>query len=201
MVKSTALEMDELKNYANPKAKLTRLLKDGSLIPLRRGLYADTKATSPRVIATALYGPSYISFQYALAVQGLIPERVTTVTCASYGKNKNKVFRTPLGTYYYYYLPAEVYPLGVNQEVEDDASYLIASREKALCDLVYKTPSVVTFKGMESLLLEDWRIEKDDLLALDVDFIEKIAPLYHRRSLNALTAWFRRKGRAETENG
>lgn len=184
---------DELKDYASPKARLTRLLKSGRLIQLRRGLFADTAAVSRRVIASALYGPSYISFEYALAAAGLIPERVTTVSSASFNKNKDKVFRTPLGEFRYYYLPAAVYPYGITMEEEDGASYLIASPEKTLCDMVYKTPDIITVKAMNDLLLEDWRIGMDALDKLDADFIRWIAPLYRRRAVLALSAWFTKK--------
>ncbi|GHT95939.1 hypothetical protein FACS1894141_5430 [Spirochaetia bacterium] len=193
MVKSHMSVTDELKDYASPKARLTRLLKSGRLIQLRRGLFADTAAVSRRVIASALYGPSYISFEYALAAAGLIPERVTTVSSASFNKNKDKVFRTPLGEFRYYYLPAAVYPYGITMEEEDGASYLIASPEKTLCDMVYKTPDIITVKAMNDLLLEDWRIGMDALDKLDADFIRWIAPLYRRRAVLALSAWFTKK--------
>jgi phage terminase large subunit-like protein len=182
--------MDELKEYTSPKSRLTRLVKSGKLIQLRRGLFVDTLATSQRVIAPVLYGPSYISFQYVLAAAALIPERTTVISSASFNKNKNKVFRTPLGEYRYYYLPSAVYPYGITMEMEDDAAYLIATPEKALCDLVYKTPDITTIASMNELLIENWRIERDDLLKLDYEFIKWIAPMYHRKSLNALSAWF-----------
>jgi predicted transcriptional regulator of viral defense system len=193
MVKFTAQVMAELQNYANPKAKLSRLLKTGTLVPLRRGLYADSAETSHRVIAAALYGPSYISFQYALSLCGFIPERVAVVTCASFRKNKNKVYRTPLGEYRYYCLPPEVYPYGITQETEEGAGYLIASAEKALCDLIYRTPSINSLAAMEDLLFLDWRMNEEDILALDTDFITQIAPLYRRKTLDTLLRWFKRR--------
>jgi phage terminase large subunit-like protein len=190
MIKTHLMVMDELKEYASPKARLTRLLKSGKLIQLRRGLFVDTPAMSRRVIAPILYGPSYISFQYALAAAGLIPERTPIISSASFNKNKNKVFHTPLGEYRYYYLPSAVYPYGITMEMEDDAAYLIATPEKALCDMVYKTPDITSIAAMNELLIENWRIERDDLLELDYEFIKWIAPLYHRKSLNALSGWF-----------
>jgi hypothetical protein len=75
-------------------------------------------------------------------------------------------------------------------EMEDGAAYLIATPEKALCDMVYKTPDITSIASMNELLIENWRIERDELLKLDYEFIEWIAPLYHRKSLNALCGWF-----------
>jgi hypothetical protein len=189
MVKSFALLEDELASYANPKTKLSRLVKAASLIQLRRGLYTDNKSEPPCVIAAALYGPSYVSFQYALSLAGLIPERVIAVTSASYNKAKNKVFRTPLGDFYYYCIPKAVYSFGVGLSDVGDESCLIAQPEKALCDLVYRTPSVTSKHAMAALLFEDWRLEESDILNLDRQFITSIAPLYKRKSVAAFAKY------------
>jgi len=193
MIKTHLMVMDELKAYASPKARLTRMLKSGELIQVRRGLFVDDPSISPRALAPILYGPSYISFQYVLASHGLIPERVTVITSASFNKNKDKVFHTPFCEYRYLYLPSAVYPYGIHQEEENDSSYLIASPEKALCDAVYKIPGVTSQDEMDRLLLEDWRMEQGELIKLDRDFISWIAPLYRRKSLTALAGWFQRK--------
>jgi hypothetical protein len=189
--------MENLKNYASPKAKLTRLLGAGKLIQVRRGLFVDDLAVSRRALAPLIYGPSYISFQYALASYGLIPERVEVITSASYNKNKDKQYRTPLGEYRYLYLPAAVYPYGLRLAEDDGASYLIASAEKALCDAVYKVPAATTVSQIQSLLLDDWRMDPGGLGALDRDFISWIAPMYGRKALQALAAWF--QGRQSDE--
>jgi len=189
MIHTTLSIMDQLSHYASPKARLTRLLKAGKLMQIRRGLYVDDPLTSPTVLAPLIYGPSYLSFQYALAFHGLIPEGVRVLTSASYDKNRDKLFRTPLGEFRYWYLPPAVYAYGLRLEEEQGCSYLIASPEKALCDAVYKVPRAVTLAEMHALLIEDWRMDRDALLKLDIDFIRWIAPLYKRRSLAALARW------------
>jgi hypothetical protein len=186
--------MESLKSYASPRARLTRLLGAGKLVQVRRGLFVDDTAVSPRALAPVIYGPSYISFQYALASYGLIPERVEVITSASFNKNKDKHYSTPLGEYRYLYLPAGVYPYGIRLAEEDGASYLIASAEKALCDAVYKVPAVTTATGMESLLMDDWRMDLGGLGDLDRDFISWIAPRYGRKAVRALAAWLPRGG-------
>jgi hypothetical protein len=195
MILTTLNVMDQLKDYASPKARLTRLLKSGKLIQVRRGLYVDDPGTSKQALAACVYGPSYISFQYALAQYGLIPELVTVLTSASYNKNRDKLYRTPLGEFHYWYLPPAIYPYGLSLEEEKGLSYLIASPEKALCDAVYKLPAVTSREDMEALLLEDWRMEREELLKLNRDFISWIAPLYKRKSLLALAAWFEKEGK------
>jgi hypothetical protein len=39
MIKTHLAVMNELKAYASPKARLTRLLKSGKLVQIRRGLF------------------------------------------------------------------------------------------------------------------------------------------------------------------
>lgn len=186
--------MEELKGYSSPKARLTRLLKGGKLVQVRRGLYVDDPSISRRALAPMIYGPSYISFEYALASAGLIPERVEVVTSACFNKNRNKVFHTPLGEFRYFYLPNSIYPYGIRLENDAGMSYLIASPEKALCDAVYKVPAAITVETMEHLLIEDWRMERESLLNLDKAFIMWIAPMYRRKSLQALAAWLEKEG-------
>jgi len=190
MIITSLSVMDSLKNYASPKARLTRLLKAGKLIQVRRGLYVDEKNISPRVLAPLIYGPSYISFQYALAFHGLIPEKVEIVTSASFNKNKSKIYRTPLGEYRYYYVPPAVYPYGLSLIEENGYTFLIASAEKALCDALYRVTSITKISDLETVLFEDWRMEPEDIESLNVDFIMKITPRYGRRSLLFLRKLF-----------
>lgn len=194
MIKTHISVMEELKGYSSPKARLTRLLKTGKLIQVRRGLFVDDHSVSRKALASIIYGPSYISFEYALSAAGLIPERVEVVTSACFNKNRNKTYRTPLGEFRYFYLPDLVYPYGIRLQEDDGMSYLIASGEKALCDAVYKVPAVATVSAIEHLLLEDWRMEREDLINLDQTFIKWIAPMYRRKSLLALAAWFKKEG-------
>ena len=92
---------DQLKEYASPKSKLTTMIQSGELIKIKRGLYipGDRKGYSLKTLANKIYGPSYISFESALAFHGIIPERVVNITSAVYNKNKDKTFHTQVGTY------------------------------------------------------------------------------------------------------
>jgi hypothetical protein len=117
------------------------------------------------------------------------------MTCASFNKNKDKIYHTPLGEFRYLYLPNKVYPYGIQLEKLDGMGYLVASPEKALCDMVYKEPSLHTIGEMEAYLLENLRIERERLLQLDHEFISWIAPRYRRISLITLAQWFDRQRR------
>ena len=124
--------LEELKAYGNPKAKLSRMVKNGEVFPIIRGLYETDRTVPAHLLAGSFYGPSYISFEYALAYYGMIPEAVYTVTCAAFEKKKKKKYETSFGTFTYQDVPSAVFPLEIRLVQEGDYFYRIAEPEKAL---------------------------------------------------------------------
>ncbi len=195
MLKDSSLLMHEMAAYASPKARLTRMVKSGQLVRLRRGLYLEAGSSlSPFVLAAALYGPSYVSLETALAHHGLIPERVRAITSAVYNKNKNKVYHTPRGTFSYRGIPKDAFPHEVLHAEDQDQGFLMASAEKALCDMLYQTSPLKGQAGLEGLILDDWRIEADRLETLNLQTILFLSPLYRCRNLNLLSDWVKAGG-------
>jgi predicted transcriptional regulator of viral defense system len=189
MLKDSLTVMQELSGYGNPKTRLSRLLKAGTLTQVRRGLFVAGEAPPAQVLAPVIYGPSYLSFQYALAFHGLIPEGVLTFTSAAYGKNKDKAFSTPFGEYTYAYLPKAVYPYGIERQEEAGYPYLVACPEKALADSVYKARGIGTEADLTKLLFEDWRIDPSELGPFDWRQIAEWSALYRSRPVALLAAW------------
>ena len=78
--------------YRYPRNKISKLLKSGDILALKSGLYVSSERYganfSSLQIANLLYGPSYISLEYALAHYGLIPEQVFEITSVTTGKKK-----------------------------------------------------------------------------------------------------------------
>lgn len=56
MIISTKGLLQELKEYANPMAKISRMVKNGEIIPVIRGMYVRDKNISRNVLAGAIYG-------------------------------------------------------------------------------------------------------------------------------------------------
>lgn len=192
MIKTTSAILKELKDYSNPKTKLARLVSKGKYIRIIRGLYEDDPKTDPFFLSNAIYGPSYISSESALSYYSLIPERVVAITCATFGKNKRKIYETPFGRYIYQDVPSDAFPLGVITIIENGRSFQIATKEKALCDEVYAKPPISNIKEMAELVFEDLRIEEEDFLEFDYAEIKKIAENYHSTNVNKLTALLKR---------
>ena len=76
---------DILYSYKKPRNIISRLIRNNDIIRVKKGLYVFGKdslgpAYSKEILANMIYGPSYISLEFALSYYGLIPERVDTVT-------------------------------------------------------------------------------------------------------------------------
>ena len=192
MVVSNNIQKDKYKNYNNKNTKLTRDVKAGKLIKIKRGLYETNPNTPAYYLANFIYGPSYISFDFALSYYGLIPERVETVTCATFNKNKKKVYDTPFGTLIYRDVPERVFPLYVNIIEENGYSFHLATKEKALSDKLYTLNPVKNIEQMKMLLLFDLRIDEEELKKLDIDVIENLSEIYHSTNVLLLYKYLRR---------
>jgi predicted transcriptional regulator of viral defense system len=192
MIKTTAMLLDELNEYASPKSKLSRMVERGECFPITRGLYETDPNVPAHLLAGSIYGPSYISFEYALAYYGLIPEAVYTVTCATFEKKKKKKYETSFGTFTYRDVPPEAFPLGIRLIQEGDYFYRIAEPEKALCDQLYTISPVPNIKRLMQLLTEDVRIEVAELKKLDANKVCEYSEAYRTTNIKKLCSLLRR---------
>ena len=91
---------NHFKGYANPKARIARLVRQGVLYRLKKGLYIRAESAGDIFIqgqaANRIYGPSYVSFVYALRWHGLIPEHVQHITSATFNRGRKKRYDTPI---------------------------------------------------------------------------------------------------------
>ena len=182
------------KEYSNIYQKINNECKKGILVKIKRGLYSDDLYNDKEVIANICYNPSYISFEYALSYYGVIPEFVSTFTSATFGKKNNKIYHMKDFTFDYRSVPDEVFPMGILiLKNSKDISYKIASKEKALCDLLYSKYPVRSIKDLKTLLFEDMRIDENEFIKMNVEFIKEIAPLYHSNSLNVLKKYLNKE--------
>jgi len=189
--------MDSLKRYASPKSKLTTMIRAGKVIKLRRGLFLPENDTaySLKTLANKIYGPSYLSFETALSFYGLIPEHVESLMSATFKKYKNKQFKTPVGSFFYSDIPARVYPYGVVLMEENGQPFLLATREKALCDTLSKRSGIQNLQDMTTLLLNDLRLDKTELLALNQKDLAFLIPLYQKKKMCLLLDFIQEESR------
>lgn len=192
MIKTTSMLLEELKEYASPKSKLARMAERGECFPITRGLYETDPNVPGYLLAGSIYGPSYISFEYALGYYGMIPEAVYTVTSATFEKKKKKKYETPFGTFTYRDVPPNAFPLGIRLLQEGDYFYRIAEPEKALCDQLYKLSPVQNRNELLRLLTEDLRIEEAELKKINADNVCKYSEAYRTTNIKKLCSLLRR---------
>ena len=172
--------MAALSSYANPRDKVTALLRRGDVIRVKKGLYVFGEALrrrpySKELLANLVYGPSFVSLDSALSFHNLIPERVAAMTSVT--TKRPKVFDTPVGSFIYRQAPKGYYHLGMDRVEEGDVAFLIAVPEKALADKVRDDRGNPLRSQTEAAryLFEDLRIEPSDFIQLDPGFLERLA--------------------------
>ena len=195
MIVSTAMLMDQFGKYSDPAGKILRMKRCGELYPLTRGIYETDGNVPGYCLAGAIFGPSYLSFDYALSVYGLIPEAVYTYMSATFDKKKAKKLENHYGRFTYRDVPPDAYPFGVVLKEENGYIYRIASPEKALCDKLYTMPPVTSQREIERMLFEDLRIDSEEFAKLDTDGILQIGDKYHSNNLKYLMKYLRRNAR------
>lgn len=178
-----------LHEYKNPDDVIARLVKKGELIRLKNGFFliAEKVANSPlpfEQIANLLYGPSYLSLEWALSYYGMIPEGVYVVTSVSAGKAKT--FKTPVGTFEYVSLSHNRYSIGIDQLENSAGRFLIATPEKALADLVHLKSKNLSSDDLLIDLIEARRIDEDRLRNLNVKLLLEIDERYRSRAVRQL---------------
>ena len=185
-----------LGTYKNPRVKINDLIKKGAVIRVKKGLYVfgpelAREPYSKETLANLIYGPSYISLQYALSFHGLIPERIETVTSVT--NKRKKKFDTPIGIFSYHYIRPSLYPYGITlHETDARHAFLIAAKEKALADVLYFTAKIADPEQLEHFLFQDQRLDKEDIRAFNPRIVNKLADLYgHNVNLfyNCLVNW------------
>lgn len=167
MIKTIDDLLVKYKNYADPLGKINREVKNKNLFPVLKGLY-ETDINTPGLFLSAyIYGPSYLSFEYALYYHGLIPEKAAVFTNATFNKQKSKQYKNSFGVFTYRDIPKSAYPFGIKVYISDGYSYTIASPEKALCDRLYIDKPQTSLKNLKVLIFENLRISEEAFLELD----------------------------------
>ncbi|MBQ7448492.1 MAG: hypothetical protein IJS73_01670, partial [Paludibacteraceae bacterium] len=117
----------------------TEWQKSGYLVSLRQGWYAFADYINQpdfaRYIANKIYSPSYISLHTALSFYGIIPEAVVEIT--SITTRKTAKFDNAFASYSYQTIKPDVFWGYEPKKNKDNKTYLLATPEKAIIDLLY----------------------------------------------------------------
>ena len=165
-------------DLSSPADKIHALERDGDIIQLKRGLYVVStevtgKPVDARLCANHIYGPSYVSLQWALRWYGLIPEQVHIMS--SMTTLHTRRFENKLGIFEYFHVSPQYFPIGLRIVDDNEVACVMASPEKALCDSIIhdikRPPQSV--KGLWEYLEEYLRFDTDALSDFDTSIIEQ----------------------------
>lgn len=170
--------LELLRDYKRPNDKISELLKNKSLLAIKRGLYIvgskmDLTEPEPFLIANHLRGPSYVSLESAMSYWNMIPERAYEISSVT--TQTTRRYNTAVGRFSYQHLRTPYYSFGLkNINHSPKQNMLIASPEKALCDKIVLTTKIDLRSRTQTrdFLMEDLRIEEEMLHSLDTSLIE-----------------------------
>lgn len=118
------------------RVQLSRWIKAGKVVGLRRGMYALSSTYRRRplnrvLLANQLYSPSYLSGLWALGYYDMIPERVVWFTSVT--PRVPRHFENQEGVYDYRNIKQSLF-FGYGVKHIDNQEVLVADPEKALLD-------------------------------------------------------------------
>ena len=173
--------------------KLHELESVGEIIRLKRGLYVVNPEVngipvSTELIANHLYGPSYVSMQTALRYYGVIPEAVYAVQSLTVKHSRS--FENVFGHFQYISCSPEYFSIGLTQVSKDNYTFVMATPEKALCDLILHTHGLNLRYRKEILecLEEDFRLDMEAFQGMNPEIIRQCAEVGKKKKMLNLLA-------------
>lgn len=148
--------------------QLTRWQERGLVLKLKRGVYVlnrdDRKVDPSRIfLANRIYGPSYVSLEFALSFYGLIPERATDLTCIT--TKKTARFRNEFGTFIYQHIKPDAFRGFKSAKDEAGLPVFIAEPEKAVVDFIYLNLSKFK-KSAKEQFAQSFRFQNTEKLSV-----------------------------------
>ncbi|TDT67946.1 hypothetical protein EDC55_1223 [Allofrancisella inopinata] len=177
--------------YTSVKDKIEYLKQKGIISTLKKGLYVHNSLyakniISKEIVANNMLSPSYVSLDYALYFYGIIPESVCDITSVT--TKRSKSFNTGYGVFSFTKLKKELFSIGIVIEACQNGNFMIATKEKALCDKIYCTKDiqVASVSSMIDFLENDLRIDLDELKNFDINIVSKYYEISKSKKINSL---------------
>lgn len=97
---------------------------------------------------------------------------------------RSRQFDNAIARFDYSFCSEAYFSIGVQQEEKEGYAFMIASPEKALCDLITATPNVQPrfVKSMQLFLEEDLRLDMDAFSAMDSNIFRTCAAVGKKRN-------------------
>jgi len=144
------------------KKRLSKYVKSGKLLKVRRGLYVKDKNYNRFELATRINTPAYISFETVLGGEGMIFQHYGNIFVASYINREMEVSGQKIK-----FIRMKDYVLSNTLGIENGDGYAKATKERAFLDRMYVS--------------KDYYF--DNLNTLDWGRVFEILPIYHNKSM------------------
>ena len=184
-VTKTELALLLEKKERNLDKKILQLIRDEVLIPLKKGLYLSrifylkNNDNIEEYLSNIIFYPSYISLEYVLAKEGLIPESVFAYTCVTLKTTRQ--FNNKLGIFTYRKIKEKLFTGFVQKNYYDKYKIKIATKSKALFDYLYYKPLKI-LNEIDDLRINWGNFSKKDLKELlfyvDLSESKKMTKIY-----------------------
>lgn len=187
-----------LQDDSHERRTIGQLVKRKELTRVKKGLYIWGEKLnviySREILANLIYGPSYVSLEYALSFHGLIPERVEVITSVT--TKRKKEFETPVGLFSYEHLYIDAFPWGQSLiKFHDGYTAMMATPEKALLDTVsLRIKSTLEISDVENLLFADLRIDESNFNRLNRSKLLELATYYKSSNVKIFTHYLKLRG-------
>ncbi len=106
----------------------------------------------------------------------------------SFTTRHTRRFETSEGYFSYRQVNSEYFPIGIKMAQDDDnVTYLIATPEKALCDMIMIEPHIQSqsLSALATFLEEDMRIDTDELKDMNLGIIRKCMETGNKKQILA----------------
>jgi hypothetical protein len=185
-----------VRSYKRPRDQITKLLRSGEILRVKKGLYIrtgpDIEPYSLCILANLIYGPSYVSGYSALNFWSALPERVQAIESSTW--NRKRDFKTPVGLFQYRPVPKERYARGlVRISVDERRGFIVSSREKSLLDVLERTwgNQPCNLESFESWL-DSMRIDGSFLAELRIKALTELRGGYDHSLIDMILSSLRR---------
>lgn len=153
----------QYENYRSLIRRINYLNKTGKIIQLKRGLYSIRgRPINEFELANKIRTPSYISFETVLLREGIIFQWDNRITLAG-----NESIEYEINGHIILFRQLKQDILLNKNGVEQEENYFIASKERALLDMLYINPS----------------FQFDNLRNIDFEKIDFLLTIYNRKNL------------------
>jgi predicted transcriptional regulator of viral defense system len=148
------------------RVQLSRWMKQGRVLGLRRGVYTlaeryRSMPLTPAALANAIYRPSYLSGLWALGFYDLIPERVVWLTSVT--SRPPHRYENPFGVFDYRNIKPGGF-FGYRTAPYGGGDIVVAEPEKAILDHWHLTPGEWTTARLEEMRYQNVSLIGEDRL-------------------------------------